>query len=204
MKKFMDLKNLKLNKESALIVVLAGILCLVVVWPISGKSSGTDSSNGTLSGSSSSVSSSGRISEDKAQAALELYVENQEQRLKDILEQIDGVGKSEVMIRAKASKEYVVEKDISTGSSTVSETDAQGGSRQSSDITKDESSLYTKDSNGNDVPWVIKEMEPEIEGVLVAAEGGGNEAVAGEITQAVQVLFNIPVHKIKVVKMKGE
>ena len=204
MKKFMDLKNLKLNKESALIVVLAGILCLVVVWPISGKSSGTDSSNGTLSGSSSSVSSSGRISEDTAQAALELYVENQEQRLKDILEQIDGVGKSEVMIRAKASKEYVVEKDISTGSSTVSETDAQGGSRQSSDITKDESSLYTKDSNGNDVPWVIKEMEPEIEGVLVAAEGGGNEAVAGEITQAVQVLFNIPVHKIKVVKMKGD
>ena len=204
MKKFMDLKNLKLNKESALIVVLAGILCLVVVWPISGKSSGTDSSNGTLSGSSSSVSSSGRISEDTAQAALELYVENQEQRLKDILEQIDGVGKSEVMIRAKASKEYVVEKDISTGSSTVSETDAQGGSRQSSDITKDESSLYTKDSNGNDVPWVIKEMEPEIEGVLVAAEGGGNEAVAGEITQAVQVLFNIPVHKIKVVTMKGE
>ncbi len=204
MKKFMDLKNLKLNKESALIVVLAGILCLVVVWPISGKSSGSDSSNGTLSGSSSSVSSSGRISEDTAQAALELYVENQEQRLKDILEQIDGVGKSEVMIRAKASKEYVVEKDISTGSSTVSETDAQGGSRQSSDITKDESSLYTKDSNGNDVPWVIKEMEPEIEGVLVAAEGGGNEAVAGEITQAVQVLFNIPVHKIKVVKMKGE
>ncbi len=204
MKKFMDLKNLKLNKESALIVVLAGILCLVVVWPISGKSSGTDSSNGTLSGSSSSVSSSGRISEDTAQAALELYVENQEQRLKDILEQIDGVGKSEVMIRAKASKEYVVEKDISTGSSTVSETDAQGGSRQSSDITKDESSLYIKDSNGNDVPWVIKEMEPEIEGVLVAAEGGGNEAVAGEITQAVQVLFNIPVHKIKVVKMKGE
>ena len=204
MKKFMDLKNLKLNKESALIVVLAGILCLVVVWPISGKSSGTDSSNGTLSGSSSSVSSSGRISEDTAQAALELYVENQEQRLKDILEQIDGVGKSEVMIRAKASKEYVVEKDISTGSSTVSETDAQGGSRQSSDITKDESSLYIKDSNGNDVPWVIKEMEPEIEGVLVAAEGGGNEAVAGEITQAVQVLFNIPVHKIKVVKMKVE
>ena len=51
---------------------------------------------------------------------------------------------------------------------------------------------------------MIKEMEPEIEGVLVAAEGGDNENVANEITQAVQVLFNIPVHKIKVVKMKGE
>ncbi len=38
----------------------------------------------------------------------------------------------------------------------------------------------------------------------MAAEGGGDETIANEITQAVQVLFDIPIHKIKVVKMKGE
>lgn len=146
----------------------------------------------------------GGTSSDSAETALNLYVENQEQRLKSILEQMDGVGKIQVMIRAKASKEYVVEKDLTTNTSTVNETDAQGGTRQSNEASKSESSLYTKDGSGNDVPWVIKEMEPEIEGVLVAAEGGDNENVANEITQAVQVLFNIPVHKIKVVKMKGE
>ena len=51
---------------------------------------------------------------------------------------------------------------------------------------------------------IVKEMEPEIEGVLIAAQGGDQNQVAGEITQAVQVLFDIPVHKIKVVKMKDQ
>ena len=91
---------------------------------------------------------------------------------------------------------------ITATNSTVLETDSQGGTRQSQDSQKSETSLYTKDSSGNDVPWVIKELEPEIEGVLVAASGGDQEQVVREITQAVQVLFDIPVHKIKVVKMK--
>ncbi len=205
MKKFLDIKNLKWNKESALIIVLAGILCLVIVWPASGNSSRSGGLSQSFGGGTSSdASEAGKNSTDSSEAALNLYVEYQEERLKSILEQMDGVGKIQVMIRAKASKEYVVEKDLTTSSSTVNETDAQGGTRQSSEAGKSESSLYTKDGSGNDVPWVIKELEPEIEGVVVAAEGGGNENVASEITQAVQVLFNIPIHKIKVVKMKGE
>lgn len=204
MKKFLDFKNFnfKWNKESAFIIILAGILCLVVVWPSSGSPAG--GSRKSSGGTSPETSDRGNVSADSAQAALNLYVENQEERLKDILEQMDGVGKIQVMIRAKASKEYVVEKDLTTNTNTVSETDSQGGTRQSSEAGKSESSLYTKDGSGNDVPWVVKELEPEIEGVVVAAEGGGNEQVANEITQAVQVLFNIPIHKIKVVKMKGE
>ena len=124
--------------------------------------------------------------------------------MKNILSRIDGVGETAVMIRASASKEYVVEKDVTTGSSTMIETDAQGNTRQNNEASRSEVSVYTKDDNGQDIPWVIKEIDPEIEGVLVAAEGGADEVVAGEITQAVQVLFDIPVHKIKVVKMKNE
>ena len=93
---------------------------------------------------------------------------------------------------------------MTTGSSTIIETDAQGSTRQNNEASRSEVSVYTKDDTGQDIPWVIKEIEPEIEGVLVAAEGGADEVVAGEITQAVQVLFDIPVHKIKVVKMKNE
>lgn len=50
---------------------------------------------------------------------------------------------------------------------------------------------------------MVKKIEPEIEGVLVAAQGGGDETVVNEITYAVQVLFDVPVHKIKVVKMSS-
>ena len=44
---------------------------------------------------------------------------------------------------------------------------------------------------------------PYRDGVLVAAQGGGDETVVNEITYAVQVLFDVPVHKIKVVKMSS-
>ena len=44
-------------------------------------------------------------------------------------------------------------------------------------------------------------MEPEVLGVLVVAKGGDNPVTVREITEAVQALFGIEVHKIKVMKM---
>lgn len=195
------MKNkLKISKENAFIIVLAGILCLVVVWPSSGTSESKNGGQASLS-NEHTTAVSGKTTADNA---LNIYVENQEERLRQILNQVDGVGEVQVMIRASASKEYVVEKDVTISNSQVLETDSEGGTRQNIESSRGEASIYTKDNSGNDVPWVIKEIEPEIEGVLVAAQGGDNEQVKGEITQAVQVLFDIPVHKIKVVKMKGK
>ena len=45
-------------------------------------------------------------------------------------------------------------------------------------------------------------MKPEIEGVLVIAQGAGDSAKAAEITEAVMALFGVEAHKIKVMKMK--
>ena len=191
-------EKMKINKENACILILIGILCLVVVWPTSKKDS--KSSAETL------LDNTGTRMEDETDmdTSLNLYIENQEVRLKNILSQIEGAGEVQVMIRASASKAYIVDKDMTTNSSSVYETDAEGGKRKSDEKQRTEASLYTKDHNGNDVPWIVKEMEPEIEGVLIAAQGGDQNQVAGEITQAVQVLFDIPVHKIKVVKMKDQ
>ena len=181
-----------MNKENALILVLAGILCLVVVWPTK------EASDENMDYEPSILSEDSKDSV----SSLVAYVEKQEERLREILEQIDGVGNVEVMIRASASKEYVVEKDLVANDHTILETDSDGGTRQSMEQARSEASVYTKDTNGNDIPLVVKELEPEIEGVLVAAQGGDQNSVVSEIMQAVQVLFDIPVHKIKVVKMK--
>lgn len=195
------MKNkIKLNKENAFIIILAGILCLVVVWPESKKS--TDQIDSEQFSGNSMINNTNAIA--GTENVLNFYIENQEKRLTDILRQMEGVGDVQVMIRASASKEYVVEKDVTLSTNSIMETDSEGGTRQSNETNRSELSIYTKDSSGKDIPWVIKEMEPEIEGVLVAAVGGDQEQVAQEITQAVQVLFDIPVHKIKVVKMKGK
>ena len=45
---------------------------------------------------------------------------------------------------------------------------------------------------------------PKVSGVLVVAQGGGNETIQQEMKEAIMALFGIEEHKIKVVKMKGE
>ena len=45
-----------------------------------------------------------------------------------------------------------------------------------------------------------QELSPRIEGVLVIADGGDNAIVIENITEAVQALFRVDTHKIKVMK----
>ena len=42
---------------------------------------------------------------------------------------------------------------------------------------------------------------PEIEGVIVAAQGGGDGTVEADITSAIEALLGVAAHKIKVMKM---
>ena len=45
-----------------------------------------------------------------------------------------------------------------------------------------------------------KERTPRVEGVVVAAGGGGDAVVVQNITECVQALFGIDTHKIRIVK----
>lgn len=47
---------------------------------------------------------------------------------------------------------------------------------------------------------MLKELAPEIEGILVLADGADRATVKAEIVDAVQALFPLPAHKIKVLK----
>ena len=49
---------------------------------------------------------------------------------------------------------------------------------------------------------MTSETNPEVKGVLVIAQGGGNSRVRQEILEAAQALFGIDAHKIKIMKME--
>lgn len=187
-------------------------------------SAGTSGSDGTGSDGSGGASASGQAAADgyglTSGQTLEQYVAAQEERLRLLLSKIEGAGDVDVMITAHATREKIVEKDVTRNSSNVSETDSNGGSRTTSESAYGETTLYaggqggtgssgigTSDAGGSSsaggqsMPYVVKELVPEIEGVVVAAEGADDKYIIDEITQSVSVLFNLPVHKIKVVKM---
>ena len=47
----------------------------------------------------------------------------------------------------------------------------------------------------------IKTIFPKIEGVVVLAQGVGTGTISKDILEAVQALFGVEAHKIKVLKM---
>lgn len=136
-------------------------------------------------------------------SSTEEYAAYLERRLEDTLSQISGVGTVQVMITLKATQELVLEKDQQTQSSSTTEEDSQGGSRSSHQISRSESTVYH--SSGNSEPYVVKTLLPQVEGVVVVAQGAGTGTINRSITDVVQALFDVEAHKVKVVKMdEGE
>ena len=195
------------KKRSLLILVLIGVLLLVIAWPVSSPGDGGSVQDNLASGGGDSGDGTGRenvlAQNDMDSQTLEAYVSLQEERLTRILSSVSGAGKVQVMITARATREKVVEKDVTQSVSTISESDSGGGTRVTDESSYSETSLYDNISGQSSEPYVIKELVPQIEGVVVAASGAGDEFVVDEITQAVSVLFDLPVHKIKVVKMES-
>lgn len=103
----------------------------------------------------------------------------------------------EVMITLESSSELVLQVDESQTTENLHEEDSAGGTRDSSQSSYSKDTVQTGSEDG---PYVIKEINPQVSGVLVIAEGAGSAAVKNEIYEAVEALFNIPIHKIKVLE----
>jgi stage III sporulation protein AG len=79
--------------------------------------------------------------------------------------------------------------------------DAEGGSRNTSDINTGQETVFIEDQSGNQIPFIKETLRPEIAGVMVVTQGGGDAKIISEITEAIVALFGIDEHKIKIVKM---
>ena len=77
--------------------------------------------------------------------------------------------------------------------------EVQEGESGGKNTSSSETAVYAN-GNGEETPYVKQELSPRIEGVLVIADGGDNAIVIENITEAVQALFGVDTHKIKVMK----
>ena len=188
-----ELSENVVKKDQLLIVFLVGILLLVISIPAGTKKDSNTGTKKTLANSSKSSVGTTKQSE---------YTAYMEERLERILSQIDGAGQVQVMITWKSDGEKVVEKDRKSNEENVSEQDSQGGSRTTSSHDTQETTVYNSGSSTSGVqePYVSKELSPQAQGVIVIAPGGGDAVVVKNITEAVQALFDIEPHKIRIMK----
>ncbi len=174
-----------LGTQRWIVLLAAGLLLAVIVWP-----------PGEKDGPAQTAPETGAAGE----ASAENYEKQLEKRLVKLLSQIEGAGQVEVMVTLKESSEQIVKSDTTRQESLVRETDASGGVRDNSDVSESSQTVLTG-SGGALEPLIIGETRPKGEGVVVACEGGDRASVRSEISAAIQALFDIDLHKIKVCKM---
>ncbi|MGD8191548.1 stage III sporulation protein AG [Brevibacillus ginsengisoli] len=129
------------------------------------------------------------------------YENMYETQLEEILENIIGVGKVEVMVNLDSTPEIIVEKDRDTRSATTNEVDKDKATRNQSDQSRNEKVVVLNAKQ--EQPVVVKTVKPKVRGVLVVAKGAENIQVKAWITEAVQKVLEVPAYKISILPKKG-
>lgn len=124
-----------------------------------------------------------------------------ENKLKTVLEDMDGVGKVKVMITFDGSEEQIPAINVNDSTNTTKEKDPAGGTRDTTQKNNGSTIVITNDGIKNQ-PLIIKTAKPKVVGVCVIAEGAKDRVIELKITQAVTRLYNIPADKVSVFPMK--
>ncbi len=130
------------------------------------------------------------------------YEESLEKRLEDAYGKVSGVGNVSVVVTIKSGKEISLAKDTSTDTSSTTEKEQSGGTREIKTSKNEYKTIILSGKDGYDQPLILKESEPQIEGVLIIAEGGEDVFVKQALIHSTEALLNVEPHKIQVLKMK--
>ncbi|MGG4219731.1 stage III sporulation protein AG [Paenibacillus jamilae] len=125
-----------------------------------------------------------------------------EDNMKQMLEQIVGVGTVDVMVTVDSTEEVIVQRNVKDMQQENNETDVNGGQRHNTQYTRDGEIVTYESSGGQHTPIVTKKVKPQVRGVLVVAMGAENPTVKQLIVDAVQKGLNVPAYKISVVPRK--
>ncbi|AIQ48337.1 stage III sporulation protein AG [Paenibacillus sp. FSL R7-0273] len=150
--------------------------------------------------SSQTVLQQGELNTGGAFESIELAME---QRTKEILEKIVGVGTVDIMVTVESTEEIVVTRNMNDSQQVSEETDASGGKRHTTQYTRD-GEIVTYSQSGDETPIITKRIKPQVRGVLVVAKGAENKVVRGLIEEAIQKGLNVPTYRISVVPRKQE
>lgn len=120
-----------------------------------------------------------------------------ERRMAEILSKIKGAGQVDVMLTYRRTEEKTVARD-----EVREESYSEDGGKTSESLRVENTAILMEDRNGNTLPLLLSAASPEVEGVVIVAEGGGDPVVCTALNQAAQALLDVPAHKIAVLKMK--
>ena len=186
------------------LLAVAAIVLIICSLPQS-KNSGLNQSNSDQAQNVGNMGST-TMGDSGSATSLFSYEHELEARLEHILGEMEGITSVDVMITLSSTAEKVLEKSVQLEENKEEMEKGSGESAEksvNSQTSKNSEALLAGNSSGG-VPYVLKEISPSIQGVVVAAQGNITQTKISEISEAVQALFGIDAHKVKVIEKKSQ
>lgn len=180
----------KIENILVFIVILAiTIVAINYIW------------NGDETSKSSNEVPEAENSNSVVQVSTDSFYDENEEKLSNILSNIEGVGKVKVLLTYSQTSTSIPLYNENLRESNTTETDSSGGSRTVAESDSEKEVIYKEDSSGNREPVTQSVISPQIEGAIITAEGADNAEVKSAIVQAVEAATGLATHKIQVFKM---
>ncbi len=173
------------------IILIVTIVAINYIW------------NGNKTEKKESVPKSDAVTNETIQVANQTTSDETENKLANILSNIEGVGKVKVMLTYSETSKYMPIYNENTKGSNTTETDNTGGSRTISEEDSQREVIYKEDSSGNKEPVTQSIISPKIEGAIITAQGADSSEIRASIIQAVEAATGLATHKIQVFKMSN-
>ena len=181
------------NLEVFAIILIITIVAINYIWSDdSKKQTITNDSNKKLA-----------MEEANKQNEINDNNENIEERLENILSNIKGVGKTQVLLSYSQTSQIIPIYDEDSSSSTTEEKDSGGGTRTVNENSTKKEVKY-EENNGVKTPITQSIVNPKIEGAIITAQGANDATVKTNIIQAVEAVTGLATYKIQVFEMKGD
>lgn len=115
------------------------------------------------------------------------------------MSQIKGVGEVEVTVLLASGPRFDYAVNVSTIEKQIDEKDQSGGIRTTTEITEDGQLVIVRsDRAGGEEPVVTQEYKPDIQGVLVVAQGADNPKIKANLLNAITTILDLEAHKVDI------
>lgn len=134
-----------------------------------------------------------------AQFTNEEYVMQLEERLQNLISQIDGVGRNQVMVTLESGARYVYAQEERRSVDTTREGDGeiQVSGRVSESI--EQRFILVDTDFGRREALVLTRLPPRVQGVVIVCEGANNPVVEQKLISVITTALGIPSTRVSVV-----
>ena len=171
------------------IILIAGIAGMVLIllssfWP---KSEATKSKQETTA----------------AAMTTSEYTDLLQQRLASIVNSIDGVGKSEIMVTLETGVQNIYANQEQKNTDKSQDMTGENTTRIQERQDVEQNVILVDDPEGGEKALIKTQLEPQIKGVVVVCQGGDDPVVQKRISQAVTTALDISSKRVCVTKLSN-